>query len=177
MGKAQQQTNTKLQKIPKASSLDLYLFRTLRQLYHRARPSSGAPVIAFTNGQPISNALMIMDSLSTRFGGVEPGIFKIVAWRPQTLRHMSVGAHLPCSTTSMPLDISRPSMQSATFANSNSWLGLSFIVTFQFPPVYHYFFLNYYSNYCLNYYLNYHACNHVNYHVNYFNMCIIPSYV
>lgn len=57
-GKAQQQTTTQLQKIPKASSGDLCLYTTLRQLYQRARPSSRHPIIAFHNAKPVPNKYM-----------------------------------------------------------------------------------------------------------------------
>lgn len=57
-GKAQQQTNSHIQKIPKAVSPDLCLHTTLRQLHDRLRPSSRAPVIAFQDGRPITNKYM-----------------------------------------------------------------------------------------------------------------------
>lgn len=57
-GKAQQQTTTHLQKIPKASSPDLCLYTALRHLYHRAITSRQSPVIAFRDGKPITNKYM-----------------------------------------------------------------------------------------------------------------------
>lgn len=54
-GKAQQQTSTQLQQIPKAASGDMCLYTTLQQLYHRTRPSSRDPIITFHNGKPIPN--------------------------------------------------------------------------------------------------------------------------
>lgn len=57
-GKSQQKTCTHFQKIPKAASPDLCLYRTLRLLYSKNRPSPRSPVIAFRDGKPVSISFM-----------------------------------------------------------------------------------------------------------------------